>query len=149
MKKTVIFYYSKHHGNTKKVVEAMKKQGEVTLVELPLKKKVSLEQYDLIGFASGIYMGKFHDSIKKLIKEMEKQLQGKETFLIYTSGSKSKKAEEEIKEELKAAGSKVQGAFRCKGYDTYGIFKMIGGLNRNHPNEKDLNNAEEFIKELF
>ena len=36
--------------------------------------------------------------------------------------------------------------FSCRGYDTYGFFEKIGGIAKNHPNEKDFKKAREFIK---
>ena len=52
--KTVICYYSCHHGNTRKVVEAMAEEGGAVLVDLSTQPEAALEEYDLIGFASGI-----------------------------------------------------------------------------------------------
>ena len=30
------------------------------------------------------------------------------------------------------------GTFSCKGYDTFGPFKLVGGIGKGRPNEKDL-----------
>jgi hypothetical protein len=38
--------------------------------------------------------------------------------------------------------------FSCKGYDTFGPFKLIGGLSKGHPDETDLENAVAFVKGL-
>ena len=38
------------------------------------------------------------------------------------------------------------GKFFCKGYDTYGPFKLVGGIAKGHPDEKDLMAAVEFYK---
>jgi flavodoxin len=40
------------------------------------------------------------------------------------------------------------GRFSCKGYITYGPFKLIGGLSKGHPDETDLENAVAFVKGL-
>jgi flavodoxin len=40
------------------------------------------------------------------------------------------------------------GRFFCKGYDTFGPFKLIGGLAKGHPDDKDLENAVAFFKGL-
>ena len=53
--KTVIIYHSEHHGNTEKVVRAIAEQENVTLLKTPDVTGASLDGYDLIGFASGIY----------------------------------------------------------------------------------------------
>lgn len=41
------------------------------------------------------------------------------------------------------------GAFACKGWNAYGSFKLIGGINKGRPNDKDLENAREFAKRLM
>jgi hypothetical protein len=40
------------------------------------------------------------------------------------------------------------GRFSCKGYDTFGPFKLIGGLSKGHPDETDLANAVALVKGL-
>ena len=60
--KTAICYYSRHHENTRKVLEAMRAEGEIDLIDVTAHQTVCLEEYDCIGFASGIYFGKFHES---------------------------------------------------------------------------------------
>jgi flavodoxin len=40
------------------------------------------------------------------------------------------------------------GRFSCKGYDTFGPFKLVGGLAKGHPDETDLENAVAFVKGL-
>ena len=52
--KTAIIYYSAHHGNTRKLVEAVAQGRDVTLIDALTAKSTDLSGYDLIGFASGI-----------------------------------------------------------------------------------------------
>ena len=60
MKRTAIVYYSEHHGNTRKVVEAIAASAEeVTLIDAATKIEIDLSGYERIGFASGIYGGQF------------------------------------------------------------------------------------------
>jgi flavodoxin len=40
------------------------------------------------------------------------------------------------------------GRFSCKGYDTFGPFKLVGGLAKGHPDDKDLKDAVSFFKGL-
>ena len=40
----------------------------------------------------------------------------------------------------------VIGKFGCKGYDTFGPFKLVGGIAKGHPNEEDMKNAADFVK---
>ena len=60
--KTAICYYSRHHGNTLKVLEAMAEAAEIDLIDVTSRMAARLPQYDRIGFASGIYYSKFHDT---------------------------------------------------------------------------------------
>lgn len=61
--KTAICYYSRHHGNTLKVLEAMAEVAGADLVDVTSRMAARLPQYDRIGFASGIYYSKFHDTV--------------------------------------------------------------------------------------
>lgn len=47
---------------------------------------------------------------------------------MYTCGNDNKKYAEEMKKFLEQKSATVTGVFSCKGYDTYGPFKLIGGL---------------------
>ena len=33
-------------------------------------------------------------------------------------------------------------------YDTFGPFKLVGGIAKGHPDDKDIQNAVEFVKNL-
>lgn len=61
--KTAIIYYSKHHGNTKKLIDAVSVGHDVTAIDASEVSKADLSSYDLVGFASGIYYSKFHKSV--------------------------------------------------------------------------------------
>ena len=37
------------------------------------------------------------------------------------------------------------GKFGCKGYDTFGPFKLVGGIAKGHTDEEDIKNAKCFI----
>ena len=49
---------------------------------------------------------------------------------------------------MKEKHAKVIGIFGCKGYDTFGPFKLVSGIAKGHPNEKDLEAAVNFMTEL-
>ena len=53
-----------------------------------------------------------------------------------------------IEQILDKKRSKVIGKFGCKGYDTFGPFKLVGGIAKGHPDEEDIKNAVEFVKGL-
>ena len=54
---------SVHHGNTRKVVDAIANEFEVDVIDATQVKERDLSGYDLIGFASGVYGFNLHQSI--------------------------------------------------------------------------------------
>lgn len=68
---------------------------------------------------------------------------------MYTCGNDNKKYAEEMKKFLEQKTATVAGIFSCKGYDTYGPFKVVGGLNKHHPDENDIQNAVQFYENLL
>lgn len=44
---------------------------------------------------------------------------------------------------------KLVGRFSCKGFDTFGPFKLIGGVAKGHPDDRDLAAAVEFYRNLI
>ncbi len=61
---TAIVYYSQHHGNTKKLLDAIKAADpSVELVDVTSQPTTDLSGYDRIGFASGIYFSAFASPI--------------------------------------------------------------------------------------
>lgn len=144
--KTAIVYYSRHHGNTKKLLDAIEKQNEVTLIDITQEPSVDLRAYDRIGFASGIYYSKFH---KSLLKFAEQNLpNGKQTFFIYTYGAEKKGYTAAITEAVQKNNAQILGEFGCFGFNTFGPFKLIGGIAKGHPNTDDIANVVDFYKKL-
>jgi flavodoxin len=72
--------------------------------------------------------------------------ENKKVFYICTNGGNaSYKSIEEIAKKKHAVEI---GRFSCKGYDTFGPFKLVGGLAKGHPDNKDLEDAVSFFKGL-
>ena len=143
--KAVIVYHSSHHGNTKKLVEAIAQGRDVTLVDASAVKSAELSGYELIGFASGIYFGKFHQDVLEFAKNNLPE--GRKVFFLSTyGGSNGTKA---IEEAVRERDAQIVGSFGCKGYDTFGPFKLVGGICKGHPDETDLKNACRFLDGLM
>lgn len=144
--KTAIVYYSKHHGNTKKVLDAINPNNDIALIDVTENPNSDLSKFDRIGFASGIYYSKFQ---KKLIAFAEDNLpDNKEVFFIYTYGVEKKGYTEAIRNAVNKHDAKIIGEFGCCGFNTFGPFKFIGGIAKGHPNAADLQNAVNFYSEL-
>ena len=143
MRKAIV-YTSVHHGNTEKLVKRIAEECQVDLIDAIKQMNADLNDYDMMGFASGIYYSKFHQSILKFSEENLSA--DKKVFLICTyGGSANFKSIEQI---LNKKHASVVGKFGCKGYDTFGPFKLVGGIAKGHPDEEDMKNAVDFVKGL-
>ena len=142
--KIAIIFASVHHGNTRKVVEQIAQNNDVDLIDATQEKEKDLSEYDRIGFASGIYYGKFHQTVLKFA--LANLPANKNVFLLCTCGGSA--AFQSIETIIKDKHCNVIGKFSCKGYDTFGPFKLVGGIAKGHPNEKDLTAAMEFYQSL-
>jgi flavodoxin len=145
--KCLIVYVSVEHKNTEKVAKALADALGADVVEAKDADPANFTKYDLIGFGSGIYMGKFHARLLKLVDGLP-QTKAK-TFIFSSSGRGKIAVHKDLRKILEGKGYRVVGDFACKGWDTYGWFKFVGGINRKRPNEKDLNGAREFAKKLI
>lgn len=144
--KTAVIYYSKHHGNTKKILDVLCKDNEIHLIDATKTEKESLAEYDLIGFASGIYYSKFHKSVLKFAEANFPE--GKSVFFLYTYGAKKEGYTKAIQETVLKKSAHVLGEFGCFGFNTFGPFKLIGGLAKGHPNETECEQAKQFFAKL-
>lgn len=144
--KTAIIYVSNHHENTKKVIDAMATVKDIDLFKISEAKNTDFSNYDTIGFASGVYYHKLHKKIEELASEID--LTGKKVFTIYTCGINYINYAKSIQKIIKRQDCEYKGGFSCRGYDTFGFLEKIGGIAKNHPNQKDLTKACEFIEKI-
>jgi flavodoxin len=49
---------------------------------------------------------------------------------------------------LARKGFAVLGEFACRGFDTWGPLWLTGGLNKSHPDDRDLDRARRFANEI-
>ena len=69
MPKTVIIYASTHHGNTRKLVEAIAAKHGVDTIDATAEQSADLSEYEVIGFASGIDFGKFYECVEQFLRD--------------------------------------------------------------------------------
>ena len=144
--KVAIAYYSQHHGNTKKLLDAIAEKYEVTLIDVTRKQEYDLRDYDLIGFASGVYYGKL---AKQLVSFAQINLpDGKDFFVLYTFGGAGKDVDAELMEVADKRHCKRVGSYNCFGFDTFGPFKLVGGIAKGHPDEEEIEGAVNFYKKI-
>ena len=145
--KTAVVYYSRHHGNTKKVLDAIAQRYDLTLIDAAEAANANLAEYDIIGFASGIYYSKFHKSV---LEFAEKNLpEGKNVFFIYTYGPERSGYTASIAKVVGLKNANILGEYGCLGFNTFGPFKLIGGIAKGHPNTDDLDGAVKFFETLI
>ncbi|MGN0774227.1 MAG: flavodoxin [Candidatus Ventricola sp.] len=144
--KTAIVYYSRHHENTLKLLRAIKEADpDVTLIDAL--EGGDLSGYDAVGFASGIYYSKFHKSVIRMAQEQLPE--GKKTFFLYTYGAKKDGYTMSIRAAAITRKADILGEYGCYGFNTFGPFKLIGGIAKERPNEQDIRGAVAFYKGLF
>jgi len=144
--KVLIIYHSEHHGNTKKLVESIAEQGDVSLLNVSDSSSLDWSDFDLIGFASGIYYQKFH---KDILNSAENNLPtGKKVFFLYTCGVKRNSYTDAIRQVAEAKKAQILGSYGCLGFDTFGPFKLVGGIAKGHPDDKDISAAMDFLRKI-
>ncbi|MDO8869372.1 MAG: flavodoxin family protein [Methanobacteriaceae archaeon] len=150
-KKVLLVLYSYHHQNTEQIAKVF---SEVLDAEIKTPQQINpeeLQEYDLVGFGSGIYSAKHDESLLELADSLP-QVMDKKAFLFSTAGitGKSKKTKDHrtIREKLESKGYTIVDEFQCKGFNTNSFLKLFGGMNKGRPNAKDLKNAEEFAVKI-
>ncbi len=69
-------------------------------------------------------------------------------YALFTCARDNGKYGDEIRDIAGRQGCLYYGKFGCKGYNTYGLWKRIGGMNRQHPSEAELAQALAFYEGL-
>ncbi|MBR4901062.1 MAG: hypothetical protein IKZ46_08990 [Victivallales bacterium] len=146
--KTAIVYHSSHHGNTKKLVDAIvAAHNDIAVFEAESCRPDDLSSFDLIGLASGIYYFSFDKSLLNIAVALPLH---QRVFLLSTCGGNklglnyARKLEAVLSERQ----AEIVGHFSCLGYNTYGFFKLFGGTAKGHPDDDDLRHAIAFYESL-
>ncbi len=157
--KSLVVVFSYHHRNTEKIANAIagvldapvKTPGQVTPEDL--------QEYDMIGFGSGIYGAKNHGSLIDLAEGLPEEA-GRKTFIFSTYGApvsmyKGERLSEftrnnhkALREKLESRGCTVLDEFSCPGLNTNSVLSLFGGLNKDRPDDSDLRHAREFAESL-
>ncbi|MGM0446434.1 MAG: flavodoxin domain-containing protein [Bacillota bacterium] len=154
--KSLIIYHSKYKNNTKKIAQVFADKVDSELININDMNDVKIEDYDLIGFGSGVYRENLSPKIFKLAKKMN--LTDKNVFVFSTSGIGMNFYNKKLIKFLKSKGAVVKNNFACKGsfvakeVTDSGLFNImfaiLGKLSQGHPDDKDLKNAKTFIENV-
>lgn len=147
--KSIIFFTSTHHGNTRKVANAIAGQLGSELYDMDQLgiPRMDVSTYDLIGLGSGAYRFSLSPKLDRLAASIN--LKGKKVFLFSTSGNGSNKWHKNVKAVLDRKGAILVDEFCCRGFIDWAFFKWFGGgLNQGQPNDADLADARAFADSL-
>ncbi len=149
--KILIVCKSKHHENTWKVAKAIGDVLDAEIMKPDEDHNFSITDYDLLGLGSGIYWSRYHKNISKFVDNLP-NVENKKAFIFSTSGLRRipiiNGYGKKIKKKLSKKGFETIGEFSCRGYDSFSYFKLVGGIHKGRPNEKDLKEAKEFAKNI-
>lgn len=138
------------HGNTRRIAEAI---GAVLDAQVLTPAQVTpdtLRDVQRIGFGSGIYWMGFDTGLLDLVHGLP-DMAGHEAFVFATSGLPEppfRRYTRTFAHLLEHKGFRVIGTFACRGIDTLGPLRLLGGVNKNHPNDGDLAAARAFATDL-
>ena len=127
-------------------MEAIAQECGVELIDATKVHEKDLSEYDLIGFASGIFFSKFSEPVLKFARENLPE--NKDVFYIYTYGAPVSGFLKGIREIAEKKHCRELGAYHCLGFDTFGPFKLVGGIAKVHPTEEEIAGATKFYREL-
>lgn len=153
MGNAVIFLFSYHHNNTKKICTAIAAKINAKIIDIGCDNNtIDMETFDVFGFGSGIDSGKHYPQLIDFAKKIP-NVKNKKAFIFSTSGIYSAKKMQNdhktLRNILESKGFEILGEFGCKGYNTNSILKRFGGMNKGRPNTEDIKNAEAFAEKLL
>lgn len=124
----------------------MEPESGLELLDVTAQQPVALEDYDCIGLALGIYAFGFHRAVTEFARQ--KLPHGKPVFFVYTYGGFRGAGSKALAKIAREKNCAILGEFCCRGSDTFGPFRLVGGLAKGHPNAGDLENARSFFRNL-
>lgn len=149
--KSLLIVYSYHHHNTEKIARCIAHVLDARVMTPDEVDPAEIPEYGLVGFGSGIYHGKHHESLLSLADKLPGGASGP-VFLFSTAGvtgdAKTARDHAQLREKLQSKGYETVGEFGCKGFNTNSFLKYFGGMNKGRPDADDLQRAQAFAKKL-
>lgn len=138
MEKICIVYDLMYNMNIEKLVLFLKENyNDVDIIKVNNFDINVIDNYLKIGLVFGIYWGRFFKNIEELLdKILDSDV--KNLFFIYIFGIGKVRYEKKLIKRFEEKNKICFGIFSCKGFDKYGFFKLIGGINKGKFNEKDI-----------
>lgn len=129
---TLILYRSKHHGNTKKLIDNLPKREKYAIHSF---EDADIPEAERIVLATGVYAFDLDPALYAYVEKED--VRGKSFFLVYTSASDGRNYAEKLKAAIEKKGGRVEGVFHCPGFCTFGPFRLFKGIRKGRPDEQD------------
>jgi flavodoxin len=151
----LIILATSRNSSTAKIADAIAKELDAKVLSPQQVTPEELQEYDLIGFGSGIFDQMHHKSLLDIADGLPR-LPERKVFLFSTSGvsrqfavdKKIKDPHTTLRNRLSAKGCMVIGEFNCEGFNDNSFLKLFGGMNKGRPNKADIERAAGFAKGL-
>lgn len=158
--KTLLVCASGSHGNTRRVAQAMAEVLDAQVVAPDEVAVSDLPGYDLVGFGSGVFSQRMHRDLLGFVRAVPRPrpmpMSGStastgRAFVFATSGLPElafAPFTRPLVRLLEGRGFEVVDTFTCRALDTWMPFRLIGGINKQRPDEGDLIAARAFARRL-
>ncbi|WP_020106773.1 flavodoxin family protein [Nocardia sp. 348MFTsu5.1] len=147
---TILVCSSTSNGNTRQVADALAEVLDARILSPAQATPTELAQADRIGFGSGIYWLAFAPELITCVNSLP-DMSGRDAFVFATSGFPQPPFRPYLRNFTKLLtdkGFRATGTFSCRGLDTMGPFKLLGGVNKAHPTIDDLSAAQAFGRNM-
>ena len=84
----------------------------------------------------------------RFLRQHVRDLNKRHVFFIHTAGDPRENHADSAKNIAAERNCHCLGVYYCKGFDTFGPFKLIGGINKHHPDEDEIKQAVRFYEGL-
>ncbi|MBF6160777.1 flavodoxin family protein [Nocardia cyriacigeorgica] len=148
--KAIIVCASVSHGNTERVAEAMAEVLPARVVGPHQVDASELATYDLVGFGSGVRYLDLYPELRAFVASLPPRQRAK-AFVFATSGLPEppfRRYLHRLTETLEQKGFDVVDTFTCRGFDTWLPLRIVGGIQKGHPDDDDLRAARTFAETL-
>ena len=111
--KVLIIYCSDYKNNTEKIAKIFAEKVDCDLINIKDNRDIKIENYDLIGFGSGVYRESLSPKIRTLVENLN--VKEKNVFVFSTSGIGMRFYNNGLIKLLESKGAINKGSFACKG----------------------------------
>jgi flavodoxin len=148
--KAMIVCVSASHGNTARVANVIGQVLQAPVVAPDDVEPAELDACELVGFGSGVFNMDLHSRLREFVASLPARDRGR-AFVFTTSGLPEPPFRRYLRRfanALENKGFSVADTFACRGFDTWFPFRIVGGINKSHPDTADLDAARRFAEDL-